>query len=127
MTYAAVNEMRMSPSLIGRAAACAAQEDVPDDPQYWVQEHLWALVKDPVWADVWCEAKGAPDVGNMNPDTGARTDVITDTMIRVAVYAILHPEAPEIPAPEEPKKADDADAELVVVEPTEPVVEEPAT
>lgn len=81
--YSAVAAMAASISLRDRIAACAAQENKPD-PVLWASQHMWAIVASPGWDDAWQSAIDGYNV-NQNPDTGVRTDVISDQMILTAV------------------------------------------
>lgn len=83
--YSAVASMAASISLRDRVAACAAQEGKPD-PVIWAQQHMWAIAASATWDDTWQYAVDTYNV-NQNPDTGARTDVISDAMILAAVQA----------------------------------------
>lgn len=83
--YNAIASMAGNMALRDRIAACAAEEGKPD-PVVWAQEHMWAIVASPGWADAWKYARDTYNV-NQNPNTGARTDVIDDAMILAAVQA----------------------------------------
>lgn len=86
MSYQAVVEMAGSNSLLNRIAACAASEG-QTEPTSWAQANIWTICSAPDWDDAWAYAKDTETV-NMNPDTGARNDVINDGMILSAVQAL---------------------------------------
>lgn len=85
MSYAAVVQLARSSSLLDRVAAAAAKEG-QDSPQSWALERAWRFAAEPGWAEAWAYAKDTQSV-NVNPDTGAREDVISDAMILAAVQA----------------------------------------
>ena len=78
-----VTLMAVSSSLIERIASAAAKEGV-EQPVSWVQQRIYVFVANDVWETAWAQAEDSKTV-NVNPDTGARTDVITDQMITEAV------------------------------------------
>lgn len=86
MTYAAIVEIAQSGSLYSRVVACVAGQDI-DNPHQWTQDHMWQLAAQPGWADDWKYAKDTGNV-NVNPDTGARDDVISDDKILAAVQSL---------------------------------------
>jgi len=88
-------EMSASQSLLNRVAASAAQQGVPN-PRAWVLDNSWRIVSYVgEWAQLWEYYTVAPQfTENVNPDTGARSDVITDEHI-TAVIDALKPEAKE--------------------------------
>lgn len=89
MTYTSVVEMTMSQALLNRVAACAADEGVPSNPLMWAQQNIWAVVTaDTGWSAAWDSAR-ANSSDNYNPDTGARDDVITDSMILSVVQPMI--------------------------------------
>lgn len=87
MTYTSIVDMGNSQSLLSRVAAAAAQQG-NTTPRQWAANNLLALAADAnfTWADKWDYAKGSETI-NVNPDTGARTDVINDQDILTAVQA----------------------------------------
>jgi hypothetical protein len=87
MTYNSIREMATSPSLLARIAASAAQQGI-DNPVVWANDNMWKLAASPAWDDKWDYAK-ATQTPNVNPDTGARNDVISDGDILSAVQAAM--------------------------------------
>lgn len=87
MSYKAIASMASNSSLISRVAAAAAKEGKPD-PQTWAIQHMWQISASPQWDETWDYAVDTLNV-NQNPDIGARTDVITDSMILAAVQATV--------------------------------------
>lgn len=85
MTYTSIVQMSQSQSLLSRVAACAAEQGNVI-AQKWASDNLMALVSDAAYGFVapWDYAMGN-DSPNFNPDTGARTDVISDQLILAAV------------------------------------------
>lgn len=71
---------------MARAIACAASEGITD-PGRWVGERSWKIASTPGWAAKWAYALDTATV-NVNPDTGARIDVINDNDILAAIQAI---------------------------------------
>lgn len=88
MSYRSIVEMASSQSLIARIAACAAQEGVETNPLTWAQDNIWKVAASPGWADQWSYAVDTATV-NVNPDTGARNDVITDGNILSVVQPMI--------------------------------------
>lgn len=86
MSYSTLNTMRQSPGLMARIVACAAQEG-SDSPEGWAQTNSWNVISGSDWVDAYAYAEDTKTV-NVNPDTGARDDVITDTMILASVQAV---------------------------------------
>lgn len=86
MSYRSIDEMARSESLIGRLAAAAAREGVKN-PSQWVQVTVWELVSAPTWDVQWDYAVDTLTV-NVNPDIGARTDVISDADLLARVQAL---------------------------------------
>lgn len=86
MSYNTVNEMASSQSLISRVAACAASLG-NTNPRNWAIQNILSMIAtaDPSLQTTWTNAEGNP---NANPDTGFRTDVVTDSMILTAVTAL---------------------------------------
>jgi hypothetical protein len=83
--------MSKSESLIARVAACAAEEGFKDDPTSFAQNNIWQIIAAGNWDAQWDSAQASASV-NVNPDTGARDDVITDAMILSVVQPMLAPE-----------------------------------
>lgn len=83
MTYNTVTAMANSQSLIRRVAACAAELG-NTTPTVWAGQNILILVAtaDASLQTTWDSAANDP---NGNPDTGFRTDIITDAMINTAV------------------------------------------
>jgi hypothetical protein len=92
MSYLAMTEMASSQSLIARVAAAAAAEGLQENPVAWTQNNIWKIVAADGWADVWSKATDTKTV-NVNPDTGARNDVIGDDRIQKAVRLLINPDA----------------------------------
>lgn len=92
MSYQSVVEMAGSQSLLARVVAAAAGEGLTE-PLQWAQANIWQVVSEPGWTDAWDYAQGVASV-NVNPDTGARNDVINDNMILGAVQAIMAEQTP---------------------------------
>ena len=107
MSYQAIIEMSQSGTLLGRVAAAAAAEGLAqrtgEHPLQWAQQNIWRVAAAEGWAEAWGTAEASKTI-NQNPDTGARTDVITDDMIREAVIASLPPgnsgDTPQPPTPQ---------------------------
>jgi hypothetical protein len=85
MSYSSIVEMAASQSLRDRITAAAASLAIPS-PDQWIYGVAWQIVASPGWADKWDTAKAVYDV-NLNPDTGVRTDVISDDDILAAIHA----------------------------------------
>lgn len=129
MSYRSMVEMATSPSLLDRVAACLATFQTPV-PRAVAQDNIWRLVANDDWGDAWQYAVDSYNI-NLNPDTGARSDVVTDEMIRAAC-ATIHEVAAAREAAEregasgvtDPEAAQDArDAETAPAAPV--VVERP--
>lgn len=89
MSYQSIVQMTGSSSLEGRIAACAADEGLVGDPLLWARQNMWAITaSDAGWVAAWdsARASGSP---NVNPDTGARDDVIADGMILAVVQPLV--------------------------------------
>jgi hypothetical protein len=86
MALSDIASMTNSGSLRNRilAAAARAGKDTA-----WTNTNLYALCATEGWDTAWAAAKSAADAINANPDTGIRTDVITDDMITAAVQELL--------------------------------------
>jgi hypothetical protein len=90
--YHHIMEMNNSQSLRNRVMGCAAQEGHPD-PRGFVDRNMLNMAKDPTWVLEWEKAEGKQDT-KFNPDTGARTDVITDAMILAVAQPLVITEIP---------------------------------
>lgn len=88
-TYHAITEMTVSPSLTSRIAACLATRNI-SNPRDVAVVRVFDFAAQPGWGSVWAAAVQGYHV-NQNPDTGARTDVITDEMIETAVDVLCAP------------------------------------
>lgn len=84
----AVARMSTSNSLLDRIAAAIAQSTTAPNPRAVAVDNAWRICGYEGWADAWSEAESTQTV-NDNPDTGARTNVITDEMIETAVGDVL--------------------------------------
>ena len=84
--------MAGSGSLMQRIAACAAGQGI-EPPYGWASDHIWGIVSSSEWEAAWAYAEDAKTV-NVNPDTGARIDVINDGMILSAVQAAIAEDQP---------------------------------
>lgn len=91
MSYKSIANMASSQSLAGRIAACAAGCGKAD-PQTWAMQNMWRIVAAPDWDTTWDYAEDTASI-NVNPDTGIRTDVISDAMILASVQAVISAEA----------------------------------
>jgi uncharacterized protein YjiK len=88
MAYSSIVEMASSFSLISRVAAAAASEGVADAIT-WANGNIWRVVaENEEWATNWGYAVDTATI-NVNPDTGARTDVISDQMILAVVQPMV--------------------------------------
>ncbi len=87
MAYNDVVQIARDGHVLDRVIAAAAGENVTT-PDAWTRENIWHIAASPGWADAWASAKANYTV-NLNPNTGERTDVITDGMILSAVQARL--------------------------------------
>ena len=85
MSYSSIAEMVDSQSLRSRIVACVAQEGITN-PVEWTASNMWKIAAAPGWADDWDYAVNTA-TPNVNPDTGARNDVISDADILAAVQA----------------------------------------
>lgn len=94
MSFQNIVDMSRSGTLINRIAACAASEpayleSVP--PNVWAGQNAMKIcAKSADWAAAWEYAENTK-TANQNPDTGMRSDVITDQMILSVVQAVLTP------------------------------------
>lgn len=98
MSFQSIVVMAGSQSLRARMAAAAAAAGL-EDPLGFVDRNMWQLASTAAWDTAWDTAATAGD-NNMNPDTGVRTDVITDTMIEDAINARLAEIASPPPPPD---------------------------
>ena len=85
MSFQSIVVMAGSQSLRARMVAAAAAAGL-EDPLGFVDRNMWQLVSTTGMDTAWDAAAGD---NNMNPDTGVRTDVITDAMIESAIAARL--------------------------------------
>jgi hypothetical protein len=92
MSYTSIVEMAGSASLMGRITASAAALKVPN-PDQWIYQFIWRIAASPGWDAKWDSARSSYNI-NLNPDTGARTDVISDDDILASINAVLNPEPP---------------------------------
>lgn len=86
MSYATYIQMANNGALIERVAGCAAEQG-ETVPYGWAAQNIWAVVSRSDWVAAWAYAEDAK-TNNVNPDTGARTDVINDGMILSAVQDV---------------------------------------
>ena len=92
MTYLVQDAIASSPGMRVRVAQCAAQENVPGDPDQWTTDNRRDWASAPGWEDAWASAMAShPDDGD--PDTpaydpGRDEAVITDAMILSQVQAM---------------------------------------
>lgn len=91
MSYSSIRDIATDGSLMGRITAAAASEGL-ENPDSWAASRMWKFASQPGWGDKWAYAKDNETV-NVNPDSGARTDVISDADILTAVQAIVAEEA----------------------------------
>lgn len=87
MAYNTVVFMQESQSLQKRITAAVAAENFTPSPEQWTRDQMWFLVSGSDWQTAWGLALQKSDNPKFNPDTGARDDIITDTMILSAVQA----------------------------------------
>ena len=104
MTYATINEIAESPSLLNRVRACVAEQAAAHNvsissPMGWVMDRMLTIAASPEWDDQWEYAR-ATYTPQFNPDTGARPDVISDAHILAAVQPLILALVPPEPAPE---------------------------
>lgn len=94
MSYLTVMKVANSHTLQQRIQAAAAQEAANADVTLdggavvWVMTNMLTLAATPGWADKWAYAEDTYNV-NLNPDTGARNDVISDADIVAAVQPLV--------------------------------------
>jgi hypothetical protein len=86
MAYKSIVEMATNSTLRDRIAACAAMEQ-EDNPVEWANANMWKLVANSLWDEKWTYARDTQNE-NVNPNAGARTDVIDDSMILSAVETL---------------------------------------
>lgn len=86
MALTDIADMTNSGSLRSRLFAAATQAG---QDSTWLNSNVSQILGTESWADAWIQARTAPDASNWNPDTGIRTDVITDDMITTAVQALI--------------------------------------
>lgn len=100
MSYMSIIEAAESSTLARRVHAAAAQEAASADvalPPGWVAGQMLHIVATSGWGDKWQYAKDTYR-SDFNPDTGARTDVISDADILAAVQPLVLALQPEPPA-----------------------------
>lgn len=85
--YHAPVEMSKSISLKNRLTGAAAMEGRADAAM-WVEQNIWRIVAAADWVEAWEYAEDTKTI-NHNPETGARTDVISDGMILARIQAII--------------------------------------
>ena len=85
MSYSSIVQMANSGSLRSRITACVAGEGI-DNPEAWTGSNIWKICNQIGDAD-WAYAVSTATV-NVNPDTGARDDVVSDGDILSAVQAL---------------------------------------
>jgi hypothetical protein len=88
VSYLSIVEMAGSPSLQTRVIAAVAEEGYAGDPREFVTTNIWAIVAKGDWDAAWDSAR-AENNPNVNPDTGARNDVITDGMILTVIQPMV--------------------------------------
>lgn len=86
MALKAIVDIASNNSIIYRVAAQAALEG-EQQPVAWATTNIWKVASQPGWADDWQYAVDNANP-NVNPDTGARDDVISDGKILAAVQAV---------------------------------------
>lgn len=85
MALSDIADMTSSPSLRARIIAASARQD---RDMGWVNLYLTTICATEGWDAAWVSGKnGGP---NVNPDTGMRTDVISDDMITTAVQQLIN-------------------------------------
>ena len=103
MSYLTIMNIANSHTLQQRIQAAAAQEAANADVTLtggvttWVLQNMLTLAATPNWADKWAYAEDTSTV-NVNPDTGARSDVISDADILAAVQPLVLALKPAEPA-----------------------------
>lgn len=90
--YTTPMNMSKSPGLKNRLIGAAALEGRADAPM-WVDQNIWRIINADDWITAWEYAEDTKTV-NVNPDTGAREDVINDGMILARVQAIITEDTP---------------------------------
>lgn len=85
MSYSSIVEMANSGSLRSRITACVAAEGI-DNPEAWTGSNIWKICQQIGDTD-WAYAVSTATV-NVNPDTGARDDVVSDQDILSAIQAL---------------------------------------
>ncbi len=79
--------MAQSQSLRERVMGCAAIEG-HNDPRGFTDRNIMKIVSATGWVTKWEAAKNKDDP-KFNPDTGARTDVIDDSMILAVIQPLV--------------------------------------
>lgn len=91
MTLAAASDMRRDPDLKGRieSAALAQGQSIQ-----WADRNVAALCANPDWAQKWADFRASAAAnGDLKPNIGIRTDVISDDDIDTAVQALVDQQA----------------------------------
>jgi hypothetical protein len=99
MAYSTAVLMQKSESLKKRVIAAVAAENFTPAPEQWTTDQFWFLVASTEWQTKWADALKQSDNTKINPDIGARDDVITDLMILAAVQGrknYLESQEPEV-------------------------------
>jgi hypothetical protein len=84
MAYRDIDLMRQDNDLIGRIAACVAQQGEPQ-PWGWALDHVWEVCAAPAWDAQWASALAAG-----KPAPGADGAVISDGDILARVQILRH-------------------------------------
>lgn len=85
MSYTGISQMVQSNSLRERIVACVASEGITN-PENWATSNIWQICAAITDTD-WSYAVENYTI-NQNPDTGVRTDVVSDQAILSAVQAV---------------------------------------
>lgn len=93
MSYYTQSLLAQDETVMLRAAACAAGEQIPD-PLTWAYAHAWELSAQPGWGAAYASARVLHDTDpDKHPPPGANEAAITDGHILSAVQAIQKAEA----------------------------------
>lgn len=96
--YHIVNEIVSNNAFRNRLVGCVACEPgIEEDPRSWVDRRMLRIATRSDVMEAWSYAEDNKTV-NVNPDTGARTDVINDQMILSIVQAIHAEDIADSPA-----------------------------
>lgn len=82
--YLTINTIAGDATMMGRLAACAAQQSAPGDPYQWAYTHRYTWAASPGWAAAWDSA-----VAGGIEDPGSDPAVITDPQILTQVQTML--------------------------------------